>query len=364
MNCFTGEALKTKLMAMDVLKSSRKRFCYTDLEKYIFATYDYRVMSLYGLKYTGKTTMMYQMIKQLDDYNHVCLIQCQPGERMYDLTSAMDAHPNCKYFFIEEATLLENFINTSAVLYEVYANMRVKVVLSGTNSLSFYVAKRDQLFDRTYMLHTTYISYKEYHYLLGRSLDDYIIHGGTLSDSKNHASDFYRGYLESAIIENLTYTLAHTGRAGEYGQLISAFLRHTIGNFLREVLDVYNRTFLAEIIPQEFCSNDMDSLEHLLNETSSAVEEAKQWLELMDVIYRIPSTIDKEHPEHEEVIFIQPGLRYWQLEAMVKELKASNALSAANEQEDVAYQLIMDNIKEHLLEDIKYYQQVNDKNIG
>ena len=364
MICYTEEVLKHKLMEIKGLKSYRKRFCYTELERYIFEAYDYRVMSIYGLKDTGKATMMYQMIQQLDDYAHVCLIQCQSGESMYDLTAMLDAHQNCKYFFIEEVTKLDNFITNSAVLSDIYATFGAKVILSGTNSLGFYIAKGDQLFDRTYILHTTYISYKEYNYLLGCSLDNYIMYGGTLADNKtNPVSNLYSGYTESAIIKNLIFNLSHIKGAYEYGQLILDFQNDAIEDLLRKILDVYNHIFLAKIINKRFVASNMDFSGYLSQESPRAIEEARQWLNIMDVIYRIPSTIDKEHPECEEAIFLQSGLRYWQLEAMVKELKSSNTLPASNEQEDVAYQLIMNDIKERLLEDITYYQKINDENI-
>ena len=113
------------------------------------------------------------------------------------MTRVMDEHDGCKYYFIDEVTNLENFINTAAVLSDAYAAFGVKGVLSGTDSLGFNIAKRDQLFDRTYTLHTTYITYKEYNYLLGRSLDEYIMYGGTLTDGKtNYKIQRYKGLGE------------------------------------------------------------------------------------------------------------------------------------------------------------------------
>ena len=395
MICYTGRKLEKKLIAMDSINRYKKRFCYSELEKYVLGEDDYRVMSIYGLRRTGKTTMMYQMMKQLNDYDAVCLIQCSPGERMYDLTRVMDEHDGCKYYFIDEVTNLENFINTAAVLSDAYAAFGAKVVLSGTDSLGFNIAKRDQLFDRTYTLHTTYITYKEYNYLLGRSLDEYIMYGGTLTDGKtNYNHDYYNDYSNSAIVRNLTHTLSHIGRDGEYGELISIFKNNDLRTFINKILELYNRSFLAETVNKNFISHDLGSLKDLLEQkhsnidisifdskvlrnqimaeldiqeplhsiaTTKAIEEAKEWLEILDVIYRIPQTINKEYPEREKVIFTQPGLRYNQLTGLVKSLQDSSALAVlSHSQRNYICELITNDIKGRMLEDIIYYQLAKD----
>lgn len=383
---------------MAALAEYRKRFCYPRLQEYVHGNNDHRVMSLYGLRRTGKTTMMYQAIRELNDYGAACLIQCSPGDRMGDLTRLMD-ELDCRYYFIDEVTNLDNFIATAAVLSDAYAAFGKRVVLSGTDSLGFYLAKRDQLFDRTHMLHTTYIPFREYAYLLNRSLDDYIMYGGTLTDGKtDYNHDYYNDYSNSAIVGNLTHTLTHAGRDGDYGELISVFKNHDVRTFINKILEVYNRTFLAETVNQSFKSHDLGSLKDLLERrhsdldttmfdsgdlrreimaaldiqeplhslaTAEAIAEAKEWLELLDVIYRVPQSIDKHHPEREEVIFTQPGLRFSQLTGLIKTLKDSHALaSLSNSQRNELCELITCDIKGRMLEDIVYYQLAKDDEIA
>ncbi len=372
MNCFTGEDLKNKILAMGKLKSYRKRFCYTELEKYIFEGYDHRVMSIYGLKHTGKTTMMYQMIQQLDDYEHTCLIQCQSEDDSYDLTHTMDAHPDCKYFFIEEATCLENFVNHSAVLSDIYAFVGVKVVLSGTDSLGFYIAKGDQLFDRTYMLHTTYISYKEYNYLLGRDLEDYIMYGGTLTPENDFCShECSREYSNVYITEHIQHILDSLGRNGEYGVLATFRSRDKLTACFNQIIELYNRQFMADIVNKNFKTHDikkislsfrqeiMDALQILENMSEKAYDraivEAKGYLKALDVIYTIPMS--------DEVIFIQPGLRYSQCTAQIESLSQNDNLNLTYEQRKNLSQTLDNDIKRRMLADIIYYQLINDTNI-
>jgi len=40
--------------------------------------------------------------------------------------------------------------------------MGMKLVLSGTDSLGFAMANRDELYDRSVMIHTSFIPFREY----------------------------------------------------------------------------------------------------------------------------------------------------------------------------------------------------------
>ena len=60
----------------------------------------------------------------------------------------------------------------------------MKVVLSGTDSLEFIFTEDEQLYDRGILLHTTFISYREFEMVLGiHGIDEYIRYGGTMSMS-------------------------------------------------------------------------------------------------------------------------------------------------------------------------------------
>ena len=61
--------------------------------------------------------------------------------------------------FIDEITLMDDFINTAAVLSDVFSMMDMKIVVSGTDSLGFAMANRDELYDRSIMIHTSFIPF-------------------------------------------------------------------------------------------------------------------------------------------------------------------------------------------------------------
>ena len=67
-----------------------------------------------------------------------------------------------RYVFIDEVTLLEDFIDSAALFSDVFATMGMKIVLSGTDSLGFWLAMDEELYDRAKPIHTTFIPYREY----------------------------------------------------------------------------------------------------------------------------------------------------------------------------------------------------------
>ena len=72
-----------------------------------------------------------------------------------------------KYVFIDEVTLISDFIDSAAILSDIYSAMGMKIVLSGTDSLGFWLAVHEELYDRTVMVHTSYIPFSEHSRLLG-----------------------------------------------------------------------------------------------------------------------------------------------------------------------------------------------------
>ena len=86
-----------------------------------------------------------------------------------------------EYVFIDEVTLMHDFIDSAALFSDIYAAQGMKIVLSGTDSLGFWFALHQELYDRAVTIHTTFIPFREHSRLLGiDSIDEYIRYGGTL----------------------------------------------------------------------------------------------------------------------------------------------------------------------------------------
>lgn len=401
MIALTNEVLKKYIDKNSNLAAYRKRFCYNGIKNIFMDPHSQKVISLYGLRRTGKTVIMQQLMRDIKEYDKMCFIQCQYSDDMMDLRSVIEDNDKCDYIFIDEATKLDNFINTASVLSDIYATAGKHIIMAGTDSLGFEIASKNELFDRSHLIHTTYIPFKEYNYLLGKSLDDYIMYGGTLTpDGTFYNPEICDAYTNSAIAENIQHSLEHIGRGGKFGPLLSFYANDELTTFLNKIIELHNRTFLAKTINRRFKSHDIGSVkdflakdavnqkqiieklklpellqqlmdvlkikEPLINTADTrAIEAAKKWLETLDVIYRLPAVKHREEAQDEEVIFTQPGLRYCQVTAAMELIKSSSVLSAfPYEVRNELCQKLDEDVKGQLLEDIIFYQLAKEQDFS
>ena len=152
--------------------------------KYLRANTHDRVLAVCGLRRTGKTTMLRQAILALTPEERAKAAYAKMTERDTMATLRADLErlqaDGYRYVFIDEVTLMEDFIDTAGVLSDVFSGMGMKIVLSGTDSLGFWFAAHGELYDRAFTLHTTFIPFREHARLLGTDdVDDYINFGGT-----------------------------------------------------------------------------------------------------------------------------------------------------------------------------------------
>jgi len=110
MDVKTGEQALHELFHNYHVESFRKRFCFSDLMDYLHRDYDPRVCTIYGLRRTGKTTLMAQAAAELRNPDSVCWIICGPDDEIQDVKNVIRNHPQCRYFFLDEATRLENSV--------------------------------------------------------------------------------------------------------------------------------------------------------------------------------------------------------------------------------------------------------------
>ena len=178
----TGSALAG--MASGV-RGLEKREIYHQIPRYLYGTVKTRVCVIYGLRRTGKTTMLLQAIADMseENFSKAAYIKLRTGDEIDSLTRDLDRlyQAGYRYIFLDEVTLMEDFIDSAALLSDIYVPMGMRIVLSGTDSLGFWFARDNELYDRERTFHTTFIPYREYSRLLGiHSIDEYIRYGGTL----------------------------------------------------------------------------------------------------------------------------------------------------------------------------------------
>ena len=356
----------------------RRRECHARLRDYVFGPQHDKVFVIYGLRRTGKTTMIRQILLDMDSkmLDQTAFIQVTAKNTLADIYRellSLEKH-GCRYVFLNEVTLMEDFIDGAAVFSDVFAASGMKIVLSGADSLGFLFAEDEQLFNRCIMLHTTFIPYREFEQVLGvKGIDEYIRYGGTMSlgcihynetspyASKSSADE----YVDSAIARNIQHSLRYYQDGGHFRHLQELYEHDELTNAINRIVEDINHRFTLEVLTGDFKSNDpeisrknlrrdreqltdildridlpevTERLRHLLEirnlpeqsvELSDAhISEIREYLDLLDLthevgVYALPSA----EKLRDRTIISQPGLRYAQADALVNGLLQDQAMS-------------------------------------
>ena len=402
-NVVTGTGLRA--LANSVAKYG-KRDCFSILQKFVTGSYDGKICILYGLRRTGKTTLLFQMLSELP-IEKTAYIKVQTIDDMSRLTKDLKAlyELGYRYAFIDEITLLSDFIDTAAVLSDVFSMMGMKIVVSGTDSLGFAMANRDELYDRSVTIHTSFIPFREYARLLNiRSVDSYIEYGGTLKmenmsfDDPDAAFDEVafrddestRKYIDTAISRNIQHTLKNDHYGEYFNQLRELYEKGELTNVINRIVQHMNHRFVLRVVEDEFKSHDFGSAKELLlhdlpaeratvlydvdekqilerlkaiievkeksettvSITQEHIDKVKKYLLMLDLIVNCPERYESGK-QAEHIVFSQSGMRYAIAKALVYSLM-QDAYFASIPEADKAYITgkILDDVKGRMLEDI------------
>ena len=402
-NVVTGAGLQA--LANSVAKYG-KRDCFSTLQKFVNGSYDGKICILYGLRRTGKTTLLFQLLSELP-IEKTAYIKVQTTDDMSRLTKDLKAlfEQGYRYVFIDEITLLSDFIDTAAVLSDVFSMMGMKIVVSGTDSLGFAMANRDELYDRSVTIHTSFIPFREYARLLNiRSVDSYIEYGGTLKmenmsfDDPDAAFDEVafrddestRKYIDTAISRNIQHTLKNDHYGEYFNQLRELYEKGELTNVINRIVQHMNHRFVLRVVEDEFKSHDFGSAKELLLHdlpaeratvlydvdekqilerlkaiievkeksettvpiTQEHIDKVKKYLLMLDLIVNCPERYESGK-QAEHIVFSQPGMRYAIAKALVYSLM-QDAYFASISEADKAYITgkILDDVKGRMLEDI------------
>ena len=199
--------------------SYRPRKLYGALHSFVHDESHDKVCILYGLRRTGKTTLIRQVIYSMTPAmrSKAVFIQSKATNTLADVNRDLRQLESLgyRYVFIDEATLMDDFIEGAALFSDVYAASGMKIVLSGTDSLGFIFSQDEQLYDRCLLLHTTFIPFREFSAVLGiGDIDEFIRYGGTMSKSgENYNKAIFASaqstdeYVNTAIARNIQHSL-------------------------------------------------------------------------------------------------------------------------------------------------------------
>ena len=401
----TGAFLRT---AVDAVAGWERRDCYGEILRFLGGPTEDRVLALYGLRRTGKTTMLRQAIADLgeDKFPQTVYVKVREADTTEKLGRDLDRlyRRGFRYVFVDEVTLMEDFIDGAAVFSDVYAPMGMKIVLSGTDSLGFWLSEKGELYDRAYLVHTTWIPYREHRRLLGTSdVDAYIRFGGTLragsldfgkvpDDASFRDDESTREYVDTAIARNIQHSLLRF-QDGRYlpARLAELARKNELTDLINRIIEDMNHRFVAEILRGTFKSHDLGlSARNLLvdrirrsdvlmrvdkpsvtgrlkslldildgNERTEPFDQGdvawlKQYLSALDLTMEVPVVnIDPEIPIESRTLFTQPGMRYSQAQALVQALVPDPVFAAQDyaEMSRVASRILED-VRGRMLEDI------------
>ena len=121
---------------LDKANNQEMTILYGDMSKYqrkIFDSHD-KVFILYGLRRTGKTTLIRQIIYNMsdEDRNKTVFIQINPTNTLADVNKDLRKLETLgyKYVFIDEVTMMDDYIQGAALFSDVFASSGMKIVLS------------------------------------------------------------------------------------------------------------------------------------------------------------------------------------------------------------------------------------------
>ena len=239
----------------------KRRFCFKEIYDAYMLEMHRRIVALYGVRRTGKTVLMRQVEAELRSRGiKTAFLTCTPQMVMADVDAFLlkSLQRGITHVFIDEITFVSDFLIAGYYLGDVYAP-KMHIMIAGTNSFQLRVASRDMLFDRITLFPMTYISYKEYHYLLGRDFDTFVKSGGLLCKDFKRYEDVH-WYIDTAIIENFDSVFYDKHYSRKVQELSSLHETNSLTGYVNAVIE----NEAADTLSKTFESNRLNSALQIL----------------------------------------------------------------------------------------------------
>lgn len=257
---YTGSRLKSFVNETKVGELSRRNF--------VKSVYSYclsenkRILMLSGLRGTGKTTGLLQVIRDLNDYDNTVYISFSLNDTtvvISDLYELLGKFKKKKYIFIDEATVMKNLSGSANLLYDKYVmEYNFKLVLSGTDSLLLHLSNANSLYHRSAILRTTFISFKESVRTAKFSFNDYLKMGGLYKADTIKDVEGLGIYLDTSVVDNIYNSISKIDNSWERGKV-----RTTVYKIIYAVVFslVNNMSFNIKKVSNffDFCNSDVMS---------------------------------------------------------------------------------------------------------
>ena len=408
-----GEAL---LKMAQTASQYERRDCFSKIQNFLKAPAADKVCLVFGLRRTGKTTLLKQLVLVMteEEQKSAIYIKASTENTIEELNADLKLANKLKYkyVFIDEITLIEKFIDNAALLSDVYAVQGMKIVLSGTDSLGFWFTQNEELYDRAVTIHTTFVPFREYSRLLKiDDIDEYIRYGGTLKagetnfedsdanafDASFRTDESTRRYIDTAIAQNIQHSLKCYDRGNHFRNLIDLYKKEELTNAINRIIEDMNQAFTVDVITRDFKSNDLGSAKDLLRrekdeakrtdflDTFDASEVTKKLMDILKIRNKERQSIEIEevhikeiteylkaldlleivytenipisNKKQERIIFTQCGLRFCQAQVLVYSLMQDEVFgSLTGELRDIITDKILEDVRGRMLEDIVFLE--------
>lgn len=269
-----------------------KRECYDQLSRYINGKHpENKVCVLFGLRRTGKTTMINQCIQDMPrkQKEKTISIYCDNETDFMDVKMFImrKIDEGYKYFFVDEITKTEDFQKLGSVLSDFFVTMEgAKIVLAGTDSLGFITVSKDELYDRINFINTTYIPFPEYSRLTGeKNILNYIKKGSTLDGKAFNNQKTSQEYIETAVIDNIINSLEKSGEAHEFPiPLTEVYSKKILKSTIHKMINLYPQRIVLKGLNKKFKSSPVSSAKQILTDKSKAKENFTEIIPFEDKI--------------------------------------------------------------------------------
>lgn len=322
---------------------------------------DGNILVLYGLRRTGKTTLMEQILEAYREKEKCAYYVVQEGATVHDIEKVLieERKNGTTIIGLDEITRAKDFTENSSSLPDIFAKEGMKIIVTGTDSLGFLFAEERPLYNRTVRVNTTYIPFAEHCRVLGiNDMDDYIQYGGLMKpgESEERIVNDYESackHLDSAVADNIVNSIAKDGE----DNCLDVFSKEELRTIIEKVVELYSGSFAIKKLQNQLTNvavnyaidklhgiADIDIIERLTANRPNITEEFAQIINagteikhkilpemiqklqgylfdmnLLSVTKKVPFTYSdelgwREGVTTDEFYIIQPAIKYYHLQ--------------------------------------------------
>ena len=316
------------------IKGMNKRDAFTKIKSFVEGDecYKGKILAIYGLRRTGKTTLMEQVLCETSIRTDSCVfLEVQDKDTMADLEKRIieEQAKGKTVIVIDEITKASDFISNSSALSDCFAKEGIKIIIAGTDSLSISFAEEGELYDRTCKVNTTYISFAEHcRVLQTNDMDEYIEFGGLMEKSGDEKiiTDYESmlKYLDSAVSSNIANSLKNNTYLDERDSSLKELSRSELRSIVEKITELYSGK-----INKAICEEQLKSV--MLNKTNYKLLDIAD-KEVVNTLVMKKKDIAKEFAEiinaDEKIsVYVTPQM----IEELERWLKTLNLLSIVEE---------------------------------